>query len=41
MTMREALEQALRMPEGQTSRQLEASGIAFANTDTTQTEGAA
>ena len=34
MTMREALEQALRMPEGQTSRQLEASGIAFANADT-------
>ena len=34
MTMREALEQALRMPEGQTSKQLEASGIAFATTDT-------
>jgi hypothetical protein len=33
MTMREALEQAMRMPEGETFRRLHESGIAIANED--------
>ena len=33
MTMREALEQAMRMPEGETFRRLHDSGLALANQD--------
>ena len=33
MTRRDALEQALRMPEGETMKRLQEGGIAFANED--------